>query len=102
MLQTASYPFPFERSQFTGEDRIISILFSEGHLPERRAQIQRRKEFRVSHYGEALIDVGNRVCVVHRYRVQLTEISIKPNLPPFFLIMTTPQAHGDFYSSIVS
>ena len=34
--------------------------------------------------------------------VQITEITTKPELPPLFLAMTTPQAHGDFDGSIMS
>ena len=34
--------------------------------------------------------------------VQITEITTKPELPPFFLAMTTPQAHGEFDGSIMS
>ena len=72
------------------------------HLAERRAQIQRREEFCVSQLGKALIDAGNRVCVLYRQCIQVTGISTKPELPPFFLAMTTPQAHGDFDGPIMS
>ena len=74
----------------------------EGHLPERRAQIQRREEFCVSQHGEVFIDAGNRVCVLYRYCVQVKKIAKKTKLPPFSLAMTTPQPHGRFDGSIVS
>ena len=39
---------------------------------------------------------------LYRHCVQITEIITKPELPPFFLAMTTPQAHGVFEGSIMS
>ena len=77
-------------------------LAPDWHLPERRAQIQRREELRVPQLGKAIIDAGNRVCVLYRHCIQVTGVSTKPELPPFFLAMTTPQAHGDFDGSIMS
>ena len=61
----------------------FSILFSEGCLPERRAQIQRREEFCISQRGEAIIDAGNRVCVLYHQRVHVTKITNKPKMAPF-------------------
>ena len=40
--------------------------------------------------------------VLYSHCVQITEITTKPELPPFFLAMTTPQAHGDFDGPIMS
>ena len=109
VAQSERQPLPVEQSQLAREARFLPILLSEWHLPERRAQIQRRKEFRVPQLGEALIDVGNWVCVLYRHCVQVTEITelqkfqaTKAELPPFFFAMITPQAHGDFDGSIMS
>ena len=102
VAQSERHPLPLEQSQLAREARFLPILLSEWHLPERRAQIQRREELRVPQLGEALIDAGNRVCVLYSHCVQVTEITTKPELPPSFLAMTTPQAHGDFDGSIMS
>ena len=43
---------------------------------------------------ERLSSCGESVCVFYRHCVQVKEITTKPDLPPFFLAITTPQAHG--------
>ena len=101
IAKSQRHSFPMEQSQFTREALFLSILFSERCLPKRRVQIQRREEFCIAQLGEAIIDVGNRVCVLYRHRFQVTKITNKPKLNPFFA-MTTPQAHGDFDDSIMS
>ena len=102
VAQSERHPLPVEQSQLTRDARFLPILLSEWHLPERRAQMQRREEVRFPQLGEALIDVGIWVCVLYRHCVQVTEITTKAELPPFFFAMTTPQAHGDFEGSIMS
>ena len=99
---TERHPLPLEQSQLAREARFLPILLTERHLPERRVQIQRREELRVPQLRKALIDAGNRVCVLYCHCVQVTEITTKPELPPFFLAITTPQAHRDFDGSIMS
>ena len=100
--QSARHPLPPEQFQLAREARFLTILLSEWHLPERRVQIQCREELRVPQLGEALIDAGNRVCNLYRHCVQVTEITTKPELPPIFLAMTTPQTHRGFDGSIMS
>ena len=102
VAQSEWHPLALEQSQFAREACFLPILLSEWHLPERGAQIQRREEIRVPQLGKVLINAGNRVCVFYRHRVQVAEITAKPDLPPFFLAITTPQAHGDFDGSIIS
>ena len=52
------------------------------------------KNFAAPQLGEALIVTGNRICVFYRHCVQVAENTTKHELSPFFLAMTTPQAHG--------
>ena len=51
VAQSERHPLPLEQSQLTREACFLTILLSEWHLPERRAQIQRREELRVSQLG---------------------------------------------------
>ena len=75
--------------------------FPGGHLPERRAEIRCREEFRVSQLGEALIDTGTRVSLVSLPRSRNGNHK-KIQVDPFLLALPTPQAHGDFDGSIMS
>ena len=68
-----------------------------GHVYwEHRAEIQLREEFCVPS-----ILAENRVRILYRYCNQLAVVA-SFWVAPFFLNMTTPQAHGDYFGSIIT
>ena len=77
-------------------------LFPQRNLPKGRTQFQSGEEFGVTKFREAFAYSRYRVRVFYCHRVQLTKVATESKLSPIFFAMTTPQAHGDFESSIMS
>ena len=102
VAQAKGHPLPLVQPQFTCESGLLSVLHPQRDLPQGRTQVQCGEELGVAKFREALIYSRYRVGIFFCHCVQVTKVAKKPKLPPFFLVMTTPQAQGGFEGSIIS
>ena len=102
VAQAEGHPLPLVQPQLTRKSGLFSILLPQRDLQEGRTQVQCGEELGITKFREALVYLRYRVRIFYRYRVQVTKVTSKPKLPPFFFAITTPQAHGDFEGSIMS
>ena len=102
VAQAKGHPLPLVQPQFTCESGLFSNLLPQRVLPEGRTQVHCGEELGVTKFREALVSSRYRVGIFFCHCVQVTKIATEPNLPPFFLAMTIPQAQGNFECSIMS
>ena len=102
VAQAEGHPLPLVHPQFTRETGLFSILLTQRDLPEGRTQVQCGEELGITKFREALVYSRYRVRIFYCHRVQAVKVATRPELPPLFFAITTPQAHGDFEGSIMS